>query len=543
MVKLLIVEDNDFERNALLNYINWDILGIRQVEAAFNGLDGLQKARELQPDIVISDVKMPGLSGMEMAKGIAGFCPQAKFIFSSGHEEVGLLQEAMEVRAYSYLVKPLKQEELIAVIKRITSILVDEKLANHETARMIEQFKQHLPYLQSRFLEELIVSDAGSRDDRSLVVQANDLKLRMIGMYKLAWIEFDFGPDSDLFHQSNVIQVMLYKLENRFANQQVVFIKKSSRGILALLHTLIQGQGEGAGIITGIQQELEAISRENPCSYFISVSELFANLNELHLAFRQTSRAAARKIRMGYGQIAYYTQDPEPQSSSWDSEPKDTPVSLASIIDRVCEGDYGDEDLSRLVQWILADPDPAMESIQSRFILLFSTLSMQLANRGERLDKIAEEEGKIYQTVIKSKTIPDLIQYTGKNLKSVSSYMARKKLNKDDYVIKEILHILNHEYRKPITLSYLSERVYLSPNYLRILFKEKMKISIQEYLTNLRMCKAKELLKETRHKVHEIGEMVGYENSTYFNIVFKNYIQMTPGEYRNKYASIEPGEA
>ncbi|MNF97880.1 HTH-type transcriptional regulator YesS [compost metagenome] len=202
-----------------------------------------------------------------------------------------------------------------------------------------------------------------------------------------------------------------------------------------------------------------------------------------------------------------------------------------------CEGDSEscEEEINKLVHFIRADPNIKMDSIQSLFIFLFSNLSMQMAGRGENFGKIAEEEIDIFKNIINSKTLPDIILYTSKILKSISSYMGRKKLNKDDYIINEILHILNEEYQKPITLTYLSDRVYLSPNYLRIVFKQKMKISIQEYLTNLRMCKAKELLTQTRYKVHEIGEMVGYENSTYFNIVFKNYIKMTPGDYRNKF--------
>lgn len=532
MVKLLIVEDNDFERNALQNYMNWDILGIRQVETAFNGLDGLEKSRTFMPDIIISDVMMPGMGGIEMAKQITKFHPHAKFIFSSGHEDVSLLQEAIEVRAYRYLIKPLKQEELIGVIKETTSILVDEKLSSRENNKIIEQFKNNLHYLQSKFLEELIVS--GGKETESLFVQANDLQLRMIGMYKLALIEFDYGADTDVFHHSELMNVALYRLESTSSNKNVIFIKKSGRGLIVLLHTLVKGNEEGAKIINDIEFEIKELSAENGYRFIIGVSDLFANLNELNIAYKQANRAASLKMKLGYGQTVYYSECKEELPASSQPEQTDLKTATSHMIDKVFEGKFNEGELSVLVHSSVVSSDNKMDHVQSFFIVLFSSLSARLSGIGESFEKLADEEAVIYKNIINAKTIPDMIRYTGKILAAVSSYMDRKKLNKDDYIINEILHILNHEYREPITLSYLSDRVYLSPNYLRILFKEKMKISIQEYLTNLRICKAKELLKETRYKVHEIGEMVGYENSTYFNIVFKNYMKMTPGEYRNK---------
>ncbi|CAI6051415.1 response regulator [Cohnella sp. JJ-181] len=535
MIKLLIVEDNDFERNALQNYMNWDILGIRQVETAFNGLDGLEKARALMPDIIISDVKMPGMSGIEMAKNIIQFCPHVKIIFSSGHEDISLMQEAMEVRAYSYLIKPLKQEELTALIKKTTSILVDEKLSSVENNKMIEQFNNNLRYLQSKFLEELIVSGKSADDSRSLYVQANDLKLRMIGMYKLALIEFNFGEDTDIFENSNILNVILYRLEGIGNRKNAIFLKKSGKGLIVLLHTLVKGEAEEARIIGEIQNEIEGLAKENSFKYIIGVSDLFANLDELHLAYKQSRTAARRKIELGYGRIVYYAESIEALAATHEKEPKNAKAAISQLIDQVCAGDGNEEEMNRLVQFMLVDPNKNFDHVQSLFIYLFSSLSTRMAATGDSFEKIAEEEVAIFKTIINANTIPDIILYASKILISVSSYMGRKKLNKDDYIIQEILQILNHEYREPITLSYLSDRVYLSPNYLRILFKEKMEISIQEYLTRLRIGKAKELLKETRYKIHEVGERVGYENSTYFNIVFKNYVQMTPGEYRNKH--------
>ncbi|TYP78964.1 response regulator [Paenibacillus methanolicus] len=535
MAKLLIVEDNDFERNAMQHYIDWDILGIREVETAFNGLDGLEKASAFMPDIVISDVMMPGMNGIEMAKNIMRMSPQTKFVFSSGHEDVRLLQEAMEVRAYHYLIKPLKQEELIRVIKKTTSILVDEKLSSIAHDKVVEQFRANLRYLQSRFLEDVLVSGRTADDTKSLLVQARDLQLNMIGMYKLVLAELEFGDDADVFRCSDALQLVLHQLESVCNPKHAIVAKSSGNAIIVLLHSLVSGEQEETRIIDAVDREIRTLSEHGGFKFMIGVSGRFANMEELPVAYRQSRAAAGRKINLGYGQLVYYSEEAESREGWYELQPQDSKSVIARIIDAAMEGEYAEEELDRLVACARTDSSPSMARLQSSFILLFSGLNMQLAGAGESLDKMAEEEQSIYEHLLQAKTIPDMKQYTNKIFASISSYMERKKRNKDDYIINEILTILNQEYRHPITLASLSDRVYLSPNYLRILFKDKMKISIQEYLTNLRLSKAKELLKQTRHKIHEIGEMVGYENSTYFNIVFKNYMKMTPGEYRNKF--------
>ncbi|MFC0215006.1 response regulator [Paenibacillus chartarius] len=535
MAKLLIVEDNDFERNAMQHYIDWDIMGIRQVEAAFNGLDGLEKATTFMPDIIISDVMMPGMNGIEMAKNIMRLCPHAKFIFSSGHEDVRLLQEAMEVRAYHYLIKPIKQEELISVIKKTTSILIDEKLTSIAHNKIIEQFHDNLRYLQSRFLEDFLVSGKNTHDMKSLIVQARDLQLNMVGMYKLALIELDVDGDTDVFQLSDVLQVVLHKLESACSPKHVYVFKSSGNCIIVLLHSLVKGEEEGARTIDDIDREIRLLSETVNYKFTIGVSDLVANVEELPNAYRQSRVAASRKIKLGYGQLVHFSACQEPHSDALETEQQDPKAAIAQLIDAAMKGEYSEADLDRLVQVMRVDPRRNWARFQSLFILLISNLAMQLAGAGESLGRIAEEEREIYEHILNAKTIPDVTQYTNNIFTSISSYMERKKRNKDDYIINEILTILNQDYRHPITLISLSERVYLSPNYLRILFKEKMKISIQEYLTNLRLNKAKELLRQTRYKIHEIGEMVGYENSTYFNIVFKNYMKMTPGEYRSKF--------
>ena len=178
-----------------------------------------------------------------------------------------------------------------------------------------------------------------------------------------------------------------------------------------------------------------------------------------------------------------------------------------------------------------------LEVFQSIFIDLINSLLVNINNSGYNVEQIFGEKTDLYTSILSCKTLPDISMAINQILHKIAGYFKEKKANKEENVVKEILDILHKEYSQPVTLSYLSEKIYLSSNYLRIIFKEKMDISIQNYLTNLRIKKAKELLKSGDLKISQIGNKIGYPNSTYFNVVFKSSVGVTPGEYRSKHVT------
>ncbi|MBW7452761.1 response regulator [Paenibacillus sepulcri] len=535
MNTLLIVEDNDFERNALQHYVDWDLLGVRVVDTAHNGKDGLEKARLHQPDIIISDVKMPVMDGIEMAKAIAHFNPNIKFIFSSGHDDAETLKEALEVRAYSYLIKPVRQEELIAVLRRIASVSMDEKLSHRASRKIMEQFHHNLPHLQTKFLEELM-NGLHSPDEANLIyTRANDLELQMTGSYKLALIEFDYAANTDIFQKSRYLGSILTELQDACDSKDVLFIKDGDSRIIAVLHSLKEDSDKDKQLLHTVGNKIALLMEVQPFRYVIGVSTGAPNLTDLGMLYRQCCSTINGKVGFGYGSVITFEQAYARTSALSDPDTGLMKQIIDEIVSGACGGKDCEESIQKLMHLMTTEHDMKLERIQSIMISLFSSLSKSMANIGEKIDMVAKDESELFHGVVTAKTLPDIVHYVRQVMNEVSSYMGRKNLNKEDYMIQEILNILNKDFCKSITLSYISDRVFLSPNYLRVLFKDKMNISIQDYLTQLRINKAKELLRQNRYKVHEIGEMVGYENSTYFNLVFKNSVHMTPKEYRNKY--------
>lgn len=551
MNTILIVEDNDFERNALQHFVDWDLLGLRVVAAACNGRDGLELARQHKPDIILSDVMMPAMNGIEMAKAIAQVCPNAKFIFASGHDDVGLLKEALEIRAYSYLIKPVRPEELVAALKKIAAVATDEKFTDRARLKIIRQLDSNLHHLQSKFLEELMIGTiTPPLDVNELYARAHDLKLRTIGAYKLALVELDWAGRGDVAEQSACLHSLLQELAAATAGSDVLFLKRGDNRIAVVLHSLKSrgssdavvigpfGADPGADLLREIESKLAPLAEEKAFRYVIGVSDAAPNLTDLGALYRQCCAALEEKFGFGYGRVIPFEQHRKPQAASPAPDKGRIRTKVDELAATVCDGHDGEEGLYKLLSLLTAEYGMKLERVQTVMIALIGSLARQLAQTGEHIERIAKDEMELVLGIVAARTLPDIAASVRETLRQVSAYTARKQLTKEDAVIREVVGILHRDYAQPVTLAYLSERVYLSSNYLRILFKEKMNISIQDYLTNLRINKAKELLRESRYKIHEIGAMAGYENSTYFNLVFKNSVQMTPGEYRNKFATL-----
>lgn len=536
MNTLLIVEDNDFERNALQQFIDWDVLGVRVVDTAHNGKDGLEKAKRHQPDIVISDVKMPVMNGIEMARDIVKVYPETKFIFSSGYEDVGLLKEALEVRAYCYLTKPLKHKELIEVLRKLSAVSVDEKLSRLEYKKITEQFQYRLPDLQARFFSRLMVGEYRPDEASLIYSEANDLKLRMTGLYKLVLIETEFPSHSNAYETVKQFDRVIEQLQISFASGDAIFIRDGTYRIAAIVHSIKEESDKDEQLLRTIESRMATLADTHSLRYVIGVSGRAPDLTGLKALYRQCCDALQRKIKVGYGKAIVY-ESPVGTGEALHECPN--PDRLRQMMDEIvqlaCDGQSCNDAVGELMSLMMNDPYLKIDRIQSVIVGLFSRLARHMDHIGEKLETIAGDEIELSHAVITIGTVPEMTDCVTTVLNNVSSCMKRKKLGKDDHIVQEILSILNQEYHQPITLSYLSDKVFLSPNYLRVLFKGKMNISIQEYVTQLRINKAKELLKNHRYKVHEIGGIVGYENSTYFNKVFKDRVQMTPGEYRSKY--------
>ena len=171
LLKLLIVDDKPSEREGIANIIDWESIGITVVGTAENGLDGVEKARELKPDIIITDIVMPHLDGFKMVEAIREFIPNIKVIFISCFDNFSFAKSAINVNAMGYVLKPIIVGELMETVSKVTGLHIKEVKEKKEEVELIRRLRENFPVLRDQFIRDILF---GFLKDEKTIWEKND---------------------------------------------------------------------------------------------------------------------------------------------------------------------------------------------------------------------------------------------------------------------------------------------------------------------------------------------------------------------------------
>lgn len=185
MLRMLIVEDERWEREGLTDFLDWNSLGIELSGLACDGIEGLEQARAIRPDIIITDIKMPGMDGLKMSGKVQEFLPDVKTIILTGYDDFKLAQEAINIKANAYILKPVEENDLLEVIKKVTDECINNKKRQEENNKILKLLDETskkaanlipLDSLNAKInVEELSHIESKSNKDDSMVKKVEQL--------------------------------------------------------------------------------------------------------------------------------------------------------------------------------------------------------------------------------------------------------------------------------------------------------------------------------------------------------------------------------
>ena len=157
MVKMMVVEDEKILRDGICRVGNWDVLEVEICAVAGNGKEALQMIEENRPDIILTDVVMPVMDGIEFARQVYERYPEIRILFLSGHEEFEYVKKAMEYKACNYLLKPAKIEKIEEVVSEIKDEIVKSREKAMEEERLRRKLEQSMPILREHYMNQLLM--------------------------------------------------------------------------------------------------------------------------------------------------------------------------------------------------------------------------------------------------------------------------------------------------------------------------------------------------------------------------------------------------
>lgn len=510
MLKLLIVDDEVFTLKMLQKILNWELLGIGEIETASDGKEALEKVSSFKPHIVITDIKMPHMTGITFIEEMKKRGNDPAFILISAHSDFEYTKKAIGLGCFEYLLKPIDEEELEGVVKKLISY-VYKQLEDKELSEKTK--KQHKKHILNRYMK-----------DGKLTLEVKKLLKVLEKDYKTySLIRIQLIPETiNAYDSMTTMQVVEsnYMMENisqlfkEYGNNLVFDYEED--GWLVILGNVTEKQ-----IYEALGRQRELFKTELNLEITLCFSKIQNRVLDLPKQYEH----------IGYlRQYSLYLEDQpilgEGYNCNLESWQENELNHLKNTILEYIEQNNSQKAIEGLHEMFLFSKN--MNPIYLSRIYEYSyELLIMIKNR--QMNTSLEEIS--YKSLEKITSMEKLEQFM---LKAMGVSVSKEENIKMSKLVEEGIQFLYHHYNTNISLEDICSELNISKNYFCHLFKKETGQNIWTYLTDIRMAKAKELLKRTDMKSYEIAYDIGYDNPSYFSKIFKKIHHCTPNEYRDK---------
>ena len=496
MLKILLVDDEVSVLKGLNHVLTQKCPQYEVVDTAQSGPEALQILQAKQVDVVISDVRMPEMDGIELTEAIRSQYPNIAVIILSGHADFDYVRQAMKKGAYDYLLKPCRYQSILELLQRL-----EEQRANTE--------RQHYRSLHE---EQLLHALAGKGEVLEGLHAADEMTLAVIGVreYLDTYIE-------------HALTQLLDKWKIRLADLDIVH--KDGRLIILfrqpvpqlgdklhqLLHT-VRKQGITLSIaehkfVTQQTALLEAYQYCEKMLEFLTFNEYATVLDSKQYENKLT---ASLKVKIAES------------------------INGKSLVRYLQHADY--QNMKSFVDWNMArllQLDVHIDPVRIRRELICQLSYLEHEYIEQRLSGQDEITNQYIDEINSKQSFRELLAWLKAYLYKLMLFIKDEEL-KPHYILAAKQYI-ERNYMENLTLASVSQTVFLNPWYFSTQFKKYMNISFGDYLNEVRIRMAKEFLKQRDLKVYQVAEMVGFQDAAYFSTVFKNLEKISPKEYQKTF--------
>lgn len=524
-LKLLIVDDEKYIRNFLKLIIDWDSIGIDICGEASCAAEGLLLVDELQPNIIISDICMDLMNGIEFSKIVKSRYAYTKIILLSGHSEFKYAKQGIEIGVSAYLLKPIDEEKIKETLLTVKRTILQEKEKEDEIQEIKNYLNQNKDYLTDNYLNALLMPNA---DINTMIRQ-------------LSYLDIDFQPsyfqvvavslnhesltdDSpDTFLSSLKCNQILHELLNSIPN---VYIFHDLGHNNIILSNNVQ-----LNILSKLEDIKVTVLERLPCYLTIGVGQPCTTIRQLRNSYLSALEATRYRTVLGNNQIIQYNYiglQYTPTAFNLEDE-------ISGMIMSVKSCDY--EDASRIIDLCInqhisidaTDITPVRVTVSTIINHLTNLLIQNNLRSSDSFSYCLQSHERLFRLEI----IEELRNLTLNLIRSIIEAFTELRSDQNNSVIDSVLDYLEINYQdSQLTLSSTAKKFFINPSYLSRLFSQKNEMTFSKYLIELRLKKAAELLLSSTCKSYEIAGIVGFNDAKYFSASFKKHYGMTTSEYR-----------
>ena len=542
MLKIFLAEDEVVVRETIKRMIPWEELGFELVGEAADGEMALPLLIRQQPDLLITDIKMPFMDGLTLARLAKKEIPGLKVVILSGYDDFNYAKQAIGIGVEDYLLKPITKNALIERLSEIRSRYEHEKTQKEYYEKFQREMQAYEKNSSSDFFEALV---GGSMDMMEVYKRAEKLGLDIVAEAYNVLI-FTMNCDEDFSGQrdeySSWEAESLELLENFFAGHSSAMLFRSN---IFSYGVLLKGQRETIEENTRacVDEIRKILSRQDGRrEWFLAVGQSVERLSQIQKSYHTASRAFSQRYLYDEN-ILYYDEmetmeHPGGQAETEDNaylQKVDVNALNPAILQKFLSNGLQEETENFVKDYFYAIGQEPMESLVFRnYVILNVRFSVISFIKGLGCDTNEMESADTEEVLAESgKNMESAIAYAKKMISQAIEIRDQNSGNKNRSILKTAVDFIDSHYMdEEISLNTVANVANVSSNHFSALFSQNMGQTFIEYLTTLRMNKAKELLRCTGMRSSEIAGEIGYKDAHYFSYLFKKTQGMTPSDYR-----------
>jgi len=542
MLKIFLAEDEVVVRETIKRMIPWEELGFELVGEAADGEMALPLLLRQQPDLLITDIKMPFMDGLTLARLAKKEIPGLKVVILSGYDDFNYAKQAIGIGVEDYLLKPITKNALIERLSEIRSRYEHEKTQKEYYEKFQREMQAYEKNSSRDFFEALV---GGSMDMMEVYKRAEKLGLDIVAEAYNVLI-FTMNCDEDFSGQrdeySSWEAESLELLENFFAGHSSAMLFRSN---IFSYGVLLKGQRETIEENTRacVDEIRKILSRQDGRrEWFLAVGQSVERLSQIQKSYHTASRAFSQRYLYDEN-ILYYDEmetmeHPGGQAETEDNaylQKVDVNALNPAILQKFLSNGLQEETENFVKDYFYAIGQEPMESLVFRnYVILNVRFSVISFIKGLGCDTNEMESADTEEVLAESgKNMESAIAYAKKMISQAIGIRDQNSGNKNRSILKTAVDFIDSHYMdEEISLNTVAKVANVSSNHFSALFSQNMGQTFIEYLTTLRMNKAKELLRCTGMRSSEIAGEIGYKDAHYFSYLFKKTQGMTPSDYR-----------
>ncbi|WP_313639090.1 response regulator [Paenibacillus sp.] len=540
MYKVLIVDDESVIREGIRTSIDWKNLGCVVINEASHGSEAMEMIQKDCPDILITDICMPGMGGLELMEKVVASYPYTRVILLSGYSDFEYVRRAVQLGAFDYLLKPTSYRELHRILERAILDFEAERGRNLQIEVFWNELKQNLYFYRQAYLQKLILSPMPFERTELIetlhIYEMKDQSFRLL-LIKAEITDMNRQSQKTKEHQLSRLttehQLRLYFQEY----ESIIFVPMTHENYAIIyndhdIHEIDQ-------FMQKCEIILENITHLQPrFSVSIGVSSVHSSYVELNKAYLEAFESLQHIFYFGTNTII-----------SYDDLPTDIPNSPSLWLSSSHGSNYADILESILKTLKIGNQEDAEDQVNQLF-QIFELYEEKLPNARNICIEltaqivsfiftarfiISENYHSIFEDTINAHSFEQLHKLLLGYISRVAGDIYKQSRTGQKKIGDRVLALISEHYWENISLLWISERVHLNSNYLSRLIKAECNQTFTELLTRYRLEKAKQLLRDPQCKVYEVAELVGFTDPQYFATRFKKYVGLAPSEYRDNF--------